>query len=325
MRAIIPVAGVGARLRPHTYTLPKVLLNVAGKPILGHILDALERQGIYEATIVVGYKADLVEEYVRSNYNLDVSFVHQDDPMGLGHSVWVARETIRSDEPLLIILGDTIFDVDLALASHSGYCSLGVKTVADPRRFGVVETDGTFITRLVEKPEIPPSNSAIVGLYYITNPSLLKSCLDDLISHDRRNRGEYQLTDALQMMIDRGERFTTFPVEGWYDCGKPETLLATNRHLLDNNSAYSVRDKTVIIPPVFIADSAKIVNSVIGPYATVAENATVIDSVLRNSIVSDGATVTSSLLEESIIGNHSIVRGKFLRLNVGDSSEIDRC
>lgn len=127
------------------------------------------------------------------------------------------------------------------------------------------------------------------------------------------------------MMIERGERFTTFPVEGWYDCGKPETLLATNRHLLDDASAYSVRDKTVIIPPVFIADSAKIVNSVIGPYATVAENTTVMDSVVRNSIVSDGATVTSSLLEESIIGNHSIVRGKFLRLNVGDSSEIDRC
>lgn len=325
MRAIIPVAGVGTRLRPHTYTLPKVLLNVAGKPILGHILDALVRRGITEATVVVGYKADLVEEYVRSNYNLDVSFVHQDDPMGLGHSVWIARETISDDEPLLIILGDTIFDVDLALASHSGYCSLGVKTVVDPRRFGVVETDGTFITRLVEKPEVPPSNSAIVGLYYITNPALLKSCLDDLIRHDKRNRGEYQLTDALQMMIERGERFTTFPVEGWYDCGKPETLLATNRHLLDDASAYSVRDKTVIIPPVFIADSAKIVNSVIGPYATVAENTTVMDSVLRNSIVSDGATVTSSLLEESIIGNHSIVRGKFLRLNVGDSSEIDRC
>lgn len=325
MRAVIPVAGVGTRLRPHTYTLPKVLLNVAGKPILGHILDALVQQGITEATIIVGYKADLVEEYVRSHYDLDVAFIHQEERMGLGHSVWIARHTIGDGEPLLIILGDTIFDVDLALAAHSGCSSLGVKSVADPRRFGVVETDGAFITRLVEKPEIPPSNLAIVGLYYITNPALLKSCLDDLIRHDKRNRGEYQLTDALQMMIERGERFTTFPVEGWYDCGKPETLLATNRHLLDERPAFSARENSVIIPPVFIADSATIVHSVIGPYATVAENATVVDSVVRNSIVSDGAMVTSSLLEESIIGNHSIVRGKFSRLNVGDSSEIDRC
>ncbi len=325
MRAVIPVAGVGTRLRPHTYTLPKVLLNVAGKPILGHILDALARQEITEATIIVGYKADLVEEYVRSHYDLDVSFVYQDDPMGLGHSVWIAKHTIGDSEPLLIILGDTIFDVDLSLASHSGYSSLGVKTVSDPRRFGVVETDGTFITRLVEKPDVPPSNSAIVGLYYITAPALLKSCLDDLINHNKLTRGEYQLTDALQMMIDRGERFTTFPVEGWYDCGKPETLLATNRHLLNEAPAYAERENTVVIPPVFIADSAKIVHSVIGPYATVAEHATVVDSVVRNSIVSDNAVVTSSLLEESIIGNHSTVRGKFLRLNVGDSSEIDRC
>lgn len=325
MRAVIPVAGVGTRLRPHTYTLPKVLLNVAGKPILGHILDTLVRQGITQATIVVGYKADLVEEYVRSHYDLEVSFVHQEDRMGLGHSVWIARETFSDDEPLLIILGDTIFDVDLALASHSRYSSLGVKSVPDPRRFGVVETDGTFIKQLVEKPDVPQSNLAIVGLYYITNPKLLKTCLNDLILNDKRNRGEYQLTDALQMMIERGERFTTFPVEGWYDCGKPETLLATNRHLLNERPAYSVRENAVIIPPVFIADSATVVHSVIGPYTTVAENATVVDSVVRNSIVSDGATVTSSLLEESIIGNHSIVRGNFSRLNVGDSSEIDRC
>ncbi|MBS1537499.1 MAG: NTP transferase domain-containing protein [Bacteroidetes bacterium] len=324
MRAIIPVAGVGTRLRPHTYTLPKVLLNVAGKPILGHILDALQRQNIDEATIVVGYMGDLVEEYVRSHYSMDVEFVEQEERLGLGHSIWIARKTFTPNEPLLIILGDTIFDVDLSLAVNSLHSTLGVKIVEDPRRFGVVEAVGNYITKLIEKPENPTSHLALVGLYFIQNPALLTTCLEEMMESNLRNRGEYQLTDALQMMIDRGEKFTTFPVEGWYDCGKPETMLDTNRYLLDNHPLNRTFPCSVVIPPVFIAPTAKVENSIIGPYATVAEGATVCDSVVRDSIISDGAIVTSSLLEQSIIGNNAVVRGKFSRLNVGDSSEIDR-
>jgi glucose-1-phosphate thymidylyltransferase len=324
MRAIIPVAGVGTRLRPHTYTLPKVLLNVAGKPILGHILDALQTQNINQATIVVGYMGDLVEEYVRSNYSMDVEFVEQEERLGLGHSIWIARETFTPEEPLLIILGDTIFDVDLSLATKSPCSTLGVKTVEDPRRFGVVETVNNIILKLTEKPENPTSHLALVGLYFIKNPELLTECLDEMIANTIRTRGEYQLTDALQMMIDRGEQFTTFPVEGWYDCGKPETMLDTNRYLLDKHPLNRTFPCSVVIPPVFIAPTAKVENSIIGPYTTVAEGATVCDSVVRDTIISDGATVTASLLEQSIIGNNAVVRGKFSRLNVGDSSEIDR-
>lgn len=322
MRAIIPVAGYGTRLRPHTYSLPKVLLNVAGKPILGHILDTLQSQNINEATIIVGYMADLVQEYVRKNYNMDVTFVHQEVPMGLGHSIWCARDTY-GDEPVFIILGDTIFDVDLALALGSKFNTLGVKEVEDPRRFGVVELEKGFISRLVEKPENPTSHLAIVGLYHIVNSALLKECLNEIVTKDLRTRNEYQLTDALQMMVDRGDKFTTFPVDGWYDCGKPETLLSTNQYLLDTMSPTAAIEGSVIIPPVFIAPDATIERSVIGPYATVAAGATVSDSHLRNSIVSDSATVTGSLLEDSIIGNNAVVRGHFKRLNVGDSSEIN--
>jgi glucose-1-phosphate thymidylyltransferase len=304
--------------------LPKVLLNVAGKPILGHILDALQAHEIDEATIIVGYMGDLVEEYVRKHHSLKVNFIYQEERLGLGHSIWIARENIMGDEPLLIILGDTIFDVDLSLATNSGFSTLGVKSVEDPRRFGVVEMEKGFISRLIEKPENPTTNLALVGLYFINNPTLLVNCLDEMIEHNIRTRDEYQLTDALQMMIDRGEKFTTFPVEGWYDCGKPETLLSTNRYLLDGMSAPNPIQGTVIIPPAFISSKAHVERSVIGPYTTVAAGAKVVDSVVKDSIISDGATVTASMLEQSIIGNNAIVKGKFSRLNVGDSSEIDR-
>ena len=323
MRAIIPVAGVGTRLRPHTYTLPKVLINVAGKPILGHILDAIIKQGIDETTIVTGYMGKLVQEYVQKNYKIDVSFVPQRDSLGLGHAIWMAKDTF-GDEPIIIILGDTIFDVDISLASKSSYSSIGVKPVDDPRRFGVVELkDGRYITRFVEKPEKYVSNLAIVGIYYIANPKLLKECLNELITKNIKTRDEFQLTDALQLMLTKGETFTTFPVEGWYDCGKPETLLSTNRFLLDKSQLIQNFANTVIIPPVYIAPDAFIERSVIGPYATVAEGAVVSDSVVRNSIISDGSHVSNCLLEESIIGNNAIVKGFFYHLNVGNSSEIN--
>ncbi|OGU13014.1 MAG: nucleotidyl transferase [Ignavibacteria bacterium GWB2_35_12] len=323
MRAIIPVAGVGTRLRPHTYTLPKVLLNVGGKPILGHILDTLIAQGIEKATIVTGYMRKLVEEYVRSHYKIDVSFVKQDESLGLGHAIWVARKTFDS-EPLLIILGDTIFDVDLSVLKKSSVSTIGVKEVDDPRRFGVVVLDKkNRIEKFVEKPQDHVSNLAIVGLYYISNPQLLRTSLEELLKKNIKTQGEYQLTDALQLMREKGEEFSTFPVEGWFDCGKPETLLNTNRYLLDKYSVEISHKDAVIVPPVYIAQNAVIERSVIGPYATVADGATVIDSVVRDSIISDGATVTSSLLESSIIGNNAYVRGNFNRLNVGNSSEIN--
>lgn len=322
MRAIIPVAGVGTRLRPHTYTLPKVLLNVAGKPILGHILDKLIDEGIDAVTIVVGYMGELVEEYVRGKYQLDVDFVQQPVREGLGHSIYLARHVL-ADEPVLIILGDTIFDVDLAQVLAGESSALGVKPVDDPRRFGVVEINGDTVTRLVEKPEHPTSNLAIVGIYYITVPGLLAECLAEIVENDRRTRGEYQLTDALQLMLDRGAVFTTFRVDGWFDCGKPETLLETNRHLLETMRRERRIPGVVFNPPVHIASTARISNSIIGPYATVADDAVVEDSIIVDSIVGEGAVVSRTQLRESIVGNSAVIHGGFNRVNAGDSSELD--
>ena len=321
MRAIIPVAGIGTRLRPFTHTLPKVLVNVAGKPILGHILDALVDQQVDDVTIVTGYKGDLVEDYVTSNYKLKTTFVVQDEMLGLGHAIWTARESLSS-EPVLIILGDTVFDVDLSVLQTSQFSTLGVKSVEDPRRFGVVVKDADFVTRLVEKPETPVSKLAIVGLYYIANPLLMRDCLDELIAKDLKNKGEYQLTDAMQLMVDRGEKFTTFDVDGWLDCGTPETLLETNRFLLNKRSSTASLTGCVVVPPVHVDPTAVVEHSVIGPYATISRGALVRNSIVRDSIVSDDATVTDISIESSIIGENAQISGKFASINIGDASIV---
>jgi len=323
MHAIIPVAGVGSRLRPHTFTLPKVLLTVAGKPILGHILDKIIGEGISEGTIIVGDMSELIKEYVSSAYpSFKATYIEQEKRMGLGHAIFISKDTL-ADEPVLIILGDTIFDVDLGPVLRQPYSSLGVKAVDDPRRFGVAELQDGAIVRLVEKPEKPASNLAVVGLYYIANPRLLISCLGELVAKDIRTKDEYQLTDALQMMIQRGETMKTFMVEGWYDCGKPETLLSTNRALLEKKSTSASIDGVVVIDPVFIAPSAKLSHCVVGPYTSIGEHASISEAIVRNSIIGEEAQVHRALLDNSIVGSGASVRGNYKRINVGDSSEVD--
>lgn len=325
MHAIIPVAGFGTRMRPHTYTVPKVLLPVAGKPILGHILDRLIAAGVTSTTIVVGYLGNMVEEYVRSSYPaLESSFVEQKELLGLGHSIWTAREYIPTDGgPLFIILGDTIFDVDLERVFALPTSALCVRPVEDPRRFGVAELKDGYISKLVEKPEHPTSNLAIVGLYFFRNPGLLAECLDEIVEKNIRTRNEYQLTDALQMMIERGEKFSTFEIQAWYDCGNTEMLLETNRHLLQAyTSAPSDRPSCVVVDPVFIHESAVVEHSVIGPFVAIGAGSTVKSAVIRDSILGDNCSVRDALLDHSIVGNAAKVDGAASRINIGDSSEV---
>ncbi len=290
---------------------------------MGHIVDNLISIGIKNISVVVGYMGEMVEDYLRANYKADFEFVYQEDRLGLGHATHVALSQDGSDEPLIIILGDTVFDVDLSPLLKGEYSSIGVKRVEDPRRFGVAETDGKKVKRLVEKPDNPASNLAMVGLYYIKSPKVLLSALQELIDKDIRTKGEYQLTDALQLMLDHGEVITFFEIDGWYDCGKPETLLHTNRHLLEKTSYFKARENVVIIPPVYIADSAEIKNSVIGPNATIDSDVSVSDSLIRDSIIGSGASIQNSLLEGSIVGQNAQLKGSFKRVNAGDSTEID--
>ncbi len=323
MRAVIPAAGFGKRLKPHTFSLPKVLLNVGGKPILGHIIDKLLEEKIEKATFVIGYLGEKIIEYVGKHYpNLKADFVEQEEMLGLGHAIYLASESFDDDE-IFIILGDTIFDVKLDNVFRKKETSLGVKEVEDPSRFGVAVCENGKIIKLIEKPKEPVSKLALVGLYYISNSKLLKSCLNELIEKNIRTNDEYQLTDALQLMIDKGEVITTFPVEGWYDCGKPETLLSTNNFLLTHSGTNREPEGVLINHPVFISDKAIVKNSVIGPFTTISSNCVVQDSIIVNSILNPGAKVEKAVLENSIIGTDAVIKGKFQKLNAGDSSEIE--
>ena len=323
MRAIIPVAGLGSRLKPHTYSIPKVLMNVGGKPILGHIIDKLISEDINKATFIIGHLGELIQEYVTTTYPaLQSEFVIQHKMEGLGHAIYTAIPTV-SEKEVFIILGDTVFDVNLKEVFKNKKTALGVKSVEDPSRFGVAVMADGYIEKLVEKPQTFVSKLALVGLYYIADFSILQKSLINLVENDIRTKGELQLTDALQNMIECGEKITTFPVEGWYDCGKPETLLSTNKHILDQKSTHKQFPGVVIDHPVFIGDNSILENCVIGPYTTIGSGAVIRNSIIRNSIIGSKADVQKALLDNSIIGSNSSIKGAYKRLNSGDSSEID--
>lgn len=325
MKAIIPAAGIGTRLRPHTYSLPKALLFVAGKPIICHILDEVLALEPTSVILIVGYKGNLVRSYIEENYHqAPIEFVHQEERRGIGHAIHLTEEVANVGEPLLIVLGDTIIKTDLRAVTEMEHNVLGVKAVEDPRRFGVCVLEDGRIVRMVEKPKDPPSNFAVVGLYYLPDSRLLFECLNKQIEQDLRRLGEYQITDALQMMIESGAEFRPFTIDEWFDCGKREAMLETNRCLLEEHHETPGIDGSVIVPPVAISPRAKIEGSIVGPYVSIAADAVVERSIIRDSILDEGACVRDSLLDGSLIGSKAVVTGAFQSLNIGDSSEINQ-
>jgi len=322
MKAVIPVAGEGTRLRPHTHTVPKPLLRVAGKPILGHIFDDVVRLGIRDIVLIVGYRGRDIVDYVEATYDVNVAIVEQGERLGLGHAIYLSKDHV-GDEPVLIMLGDSIFKGDLGAMVESRDNLIGVTKVDEPQRFGIVEIENSRIVGLVEKPEHPKTDLAIVGVYCIQDSKLLYSALERIVESGTRTKGEFQLTDALNLMMKEGVVLKAFDIEGWYDCGKPETLLETNRALLERAAPEVWVPGSIILPPVHIGDGARIESSIVGPYVSVAEDSQVKRSVIRNSIIGGNALVEDALLEASLVGDNAVVRGNYKRLNVGDSSEID--
>ena len=319
--AVVPVAGTGTRLRPHTYTYPKVLLTVGDKPIIGHILDELSAAGIKKICLVIGYLGEKIKEYVAKNYRrLEVSYVEQPEQKGLGHAIWLTRRKVTG--PVLVMLGDTILDADLSKFMTSKEDCLAVKEVKDPRRFGVVETKGGYISAMEEKPENPKTNLAIVGIYSFHNSAALYNSLERLMDSGRTTRGEIQFTDALALMVKEGHRIKPVPIEGWYDCGKPETLLETNRHILDKKKFSPKAKNSLIIPPVYISPTAKVENSIVGPYAAIGDGARIDSAIISDSIVNENAVIININLSGSLVGPSATVIGRKDQLNVGENSEI---
>lgn len=328
MKAIIPVAGVGTRLRPHTQTTPKALLEVAGKPILAHIVDELVALGTDEVVLIVGHLKERIEAFAREQYRgVRLHFITQDEPRGNGHAVYVAREHLDGS-PAVIIFGDTIIKGELAGALRSRKSLAGVKEVDDPRRLGVVEldTDGN-IRKIIEKPQHPPTRLAVIGAYLIRDTVRLRAALERQVKENLQARGEFWLADALQLMIDAGEKMGVFPVEHWYDCGTVEALLQANRELLDLDPPPVPRTRgsktrgSKIIPPSYVDPTAEVVNSEIGPHASIGGRARVINSAVADSVIGPGATVEDSRLEHSLIGEHTVVKTRSGRLNVAASGE----
>lgn len=322
MKVIIPTAGLGTRLRPHTYSKPKPLISVAGKPVLGHILDTLSTIQIDELIFITGYLGNQIEDYVRENYRLPARFIEQTELKGQAHAIYLAREYVSG--PTLILFVDTIFEADLQRLNRIDADGvIYVKEVEDPRRFGVTLIESGQITRLIEKPDSGISNLAMIGLYYVRDVEWLMRAIQDMIERNIQTKGEFYLTDALQLMIDQGARFSAETVEVWEDCGKPETVLQTNRYLLDHGRGHIGQTAgSIVIPPVYIDDSAQVVNAIVGPYVSIAAGAVVRDSIIRDSIINREALIQNATLQNSLVGDNALVQGDFRELNVGDSSEI---
>ncbi len=328
MKAIIPIAGAGTRLRPFTYTQPKALIPVAGKPILGFIIEELQSLGIDEFVFIIGYLGEKVKSYVQEKHpDIKMHFATQEVRKGLGHAIHMAKDLIDPNEEVLIFLGDTIVEADLKTVLASDTSALGVKKVDDPRNFGVasVKEDGT-ITQVIEKPRFAKSNMALVGVYKIKESKALFEALDKIISETSHDKEEIHLADAIMVMIEQGIVFNSFRVNHWYDCGKVDILLATNRTLLEKNEIHSDPkdfDNTVIINPVSIAKSAIVRNSIIGPNVSIGEGSEISHSVVQDSIIGSFARLDQIILNGSLIGSDASAKGLAQSLNIGDNTDID--
>lgn len=319
------------RLRPHTYTQPKPLMPVAGKPIIRFIVDKLVEAGLTDFVFIIGHLGEKIRHFIEATYpDLQTEFVFQDAREGSAHAIATAREAIEDEDEIIIAFGDTIFDLDLRAMLDCEHSCLGVKKVKDPRDFGVAEIDEEdFATRLVEKPNIPKSNMAIVGLYKIKEVPALLRAIDHLMANGLRTVGEYQLTDALQHMTEQGLRFKTVPVQNWFDCGRKEVLLETNEMLLGQagyaSDAFNLPEfeDTIFIHPVAVGKNCQLSHSIIGPHVTIGDNAQIRSSIIKDSIIGSFAALEDVVLKHSVIGSDTTIKGMNLSLNIGDNTEID--
>lgn len=324
MKVIMPVAGKGTRLRPHTHSIPKALIRVAGKPIISYIIEQLLKLDISEFVFIIGHLGEQIRSYLEEEYpKVNMKFIRQKEYNGLGHAIYQAKRAYKEDEDMLIVLGDIIFKTDLEAAMSKGHNMIGVMEVTDPSRFGIVTIDKkNIVTSMVEKPDDPPSNLAITGLYYFKSAYNLFDSVEYLIEEDIKTRGEYQLTDAMKNMMTAGDTFETFDVPEWYDCGAKESLLDTNEIMLRHRSNNNQIKGSVIIPPVFVGKNVLIVNSIIGPNVSISEGSEVRNSIIKESILGVNSTVKNTILEKSLIGDYAYLKQTAIEFNIGPDSEM---
>ena len=322
MDVILPVAGFGTRLRPHTWSKPKPLVPVAGKPMLEHVLDRVMVENPDKLVFITGYLGDKIEGWARATYDIPLEFVEQPEMLGQTDAIVRTRDVV--DDDALILFPDMLFEADF-----SGLRDLGVdgvaytKEVPDPSAYGVaVLDDQGRVTKLVEKPSEPVSNLAVIGIYYIRHMRDLYEAINRQIEQKLMTKDEYFLADALQLMIDDGKSFVTRNVPVWEDAGNSEALLQTNRYLLDNGSAAEREvEQGVVIQPSVVHPDATIRNAVVGPYASVHAGATIRNSVVSDAIVQEDAIVENAVIDHSVVGTKAEVHGSPNRLDIGDNAK----
>ena len=330
LKVVIPMAGLGTRLRPQTWSKPKQLVSVAGRTVLDHVLGTLatlsEPENI-ELINIVGYFGDQIEEHLRTNYpNLKSHFVIQENPSGQSHAVKLAEEYL--DGPMLVVFADTLIETNLSfLESETADAVVWVKPVPDPRRFGVaVLKDEGWVQRIIEKPEDMTNNLAIVGFYYFKDARMLLAAIDEQLERDMQLKGEYYLADAVNIMLEQGMLMRPHTVSVWLDAGTPESLLETNRYLLENgqdNTAEAVkREGVVIFPPVYIHPTAIVKASIIGPDVSLGAGCVVEQSIIRDSILEEEAETAGVILEKSLLGRRAHLKRRAGFINAGDNTEI---
>jgi len=326
MKVIIPLAGKGTRLRPHTHLTPKPMLKIAGKPVIDYVMDDLAKfGGVTEVIYITGHLKEKVEQYTRAKYPWKSVFVEQEEQKGTADAIRLAAPHV--DQPVMIIFVDTIFDADLSvIKTNKDDGIIWTKEVEDYQRFGVIVSDANgYMTRIVEKPTEPISKNANIGLQYIKNWKLLFEGIDHVMKQPP-NKGEYYLTDAFQYMVDKGAKLKVEDVEGWYDAGKIDTLLETNRIMLQKRKMArkpkGLSGDAKIVEPVYIEDGVTIKRSTVGPNVSVSAGTVIEDSTVKDTIIGEQSRIVRSRLHDSLVGDRVILEGFTGDATVGDDSEL---
>lgn len=335
MKVIVLLAGYGTRMRPHTWSRPKPLMKVAGNTVIGHILEQMRAILTDEVIFVVGYRGEQIETWIRTHYpDLKASFVEQAQAQGQAHAVWLCRDHLPEDGEVVVAFGDGVIKANYAgYHAAAGADADGVFTVMevdDPRPFGVLVMDEHgYMTRFVEKPTTLEHKLAAVGINWFRSSAQLLSAIEAILQEKRQTRGEYFMADAYQVLLERGARIKTMPVEYWYDTGSPANILLTNQRLLGMGFGSpealerSLGEGFTVIPPVYIHDSAEIEASVIGPYTHIDAHVTIKNAVISRSIIDARARLENCVLDNALIGEQAQVTGRGKALFVGDNASVD--
>lgn len=328
MKIMLPVAGKGTRLRPHTHTKAKSLVHVAGKTVLEHIISRLLHLDATEYLFITDENGDQIRDFMDKKFPaLPCRYIIQQERKGPAHAVYLAAPNIEEGDDLLIVFNDTIFEADLTLIDDLCMDCDGLiysKEVEDYQRFGVNVIQDGFITTMVEKPDWPISRLAQVGLYYLKNGFSFMNYLGQCINDGETVKGEYYLPSVFMRMIKDGNVFKAPEIDAWLDCGKPDTLLETNSYLLTGrHHIHGIVEDSVLIEPVHIEKGAVVKGSILGPNVSVACGSIIESSIVNNSIINSETVIKNMILQDSILGDSVQLSSTARRMNIGDHSLIE--